>query len=78
LVAIAEMEKPVRSVIDLAITRMIRALRTPACPTTKPARMNMITPKMVSIDGVNTPPNVPNFFAPSTGAAPLSVTPCTM
>ena len=34
----------------------------PACPITNPARMNMITPKIVRIDGVNTPANVENLL----------------
>ena len=38
------------------------APRMPACPTMNPARRNMITPRMVKIEGVNTPPNVPNLF----------------
>ena len=31
-------------------------------PTTAPKRMYMITPSMVSTEGVKTPPKVPNFF----------------
>jgi hypothetical protein len=32
-------------------------------PTTVPNRIYMITPKIVSKEGVNTPPKVPNFFS---------------
>ena len=34
----------------------------PALPTTQPKRIYIITPKMVSIEGVKTPAKVPNFF----------------
>jgi hypothetical protein len=34
----------------------------PDCPRTRPARMNMMTPRIVKIEGVKTPPNVPKRF----------------
>jgi hypothetical protein len=58
------MDEVVNTVMVLARTRMDRAPSTPAWPITKLARMNMITPRMVRMAGVNTPPNVPKrFFA---------------
>ncbi len=35
---------------------------TPASPTTRPKRRNMMTPRIVSVLGVKTPPKVPNLF----------------
>jgi hypothetical protein len=60
LVAIADSDRVVSPVIALATARMSSARQIPESPTTKPARMNMITPRMVSTLGVNTPVNVPN------------------
>lgn len=60
-VAIAEIDRPVIVVMSLEIERIIRALKIPACPTTNPARINMITPSMVRIEGVKTPPKVDSF-----------------
>ena len=59
-VLIAEMEREVVKVIDFAIINMITAPTRPAWPTTKLARMNMITPKIVRIAGVKTPAKVLN------------------
>ena len=59
----AESESEVSSVMLLAMTRMIKACRSPALPTTQPVRRNMITPRMVSTLGVKTPPKVPNLRA---------------
>ena len=40
---------------------MISALKMPAWPTTWPKRRNMMTPRIVSVLGVKTPPKVPNL-----------------
>ncbi|OIO89088.1 MAG: hypothetical protein AUJ92_22390 [Armatimonadetes bacterium CG2_30_59_28] len=61
-VEMAEMESPVSRVMLLAMMRIRSAWRIPACPTTNPARMNMMTPKMVRTAGVKTPPKVPNSW----------------
>ena len=58
----AAIDKEVKRVIDFAIKRIDSAPMIPAWPTTKLARMNIITPRMVSMAGVNTPPNVPKRF----------------
>jgi hypothetical protein len=63
LVAIAEIESPVRVVMSLAHSTMMMASRIPDSPTTWPKRRNMITPRIVSVLGVKTPPKVPNFSA---------------
>ena len=57
---IAAIEKAVVKVMLLAMRRMHAAPRMPACPTTNPARMNMMTPRIVKMLGVKTPPSVPN------------------
>lgn len=36
--------------------------KSPALPTTQPRRRYRITPKIVNMEGVNTPPKVPNFL----------------
>jgi hypothetical protein len=44
-------------------TRIIaRVVNKPACPTIHGSRKYMITPRIVRIEGVNTPPNVPNLL----------------
>ncbi len=53
------MLRPVSKVIAVAIVTMINVFRRPALPTTQPNRRYMITPRIVRIDGVKTPPNVP-------------------
>ncbi len=58
LIALTDME--VMTVIAFATKRTFTARRIPACPTTKGARRNMITPRIVRTLGVNTPPNVPS------------------
>ena len=55
--------KPVVTDIICAITIIARAYISPASPTTQPSRIYIITPRMVNIDGVNTPAKAPNFFA---------------
>ena len=59
-VEIAAIDRLVRKVIDLATRRINTADQIPACPMTKPADINITTPRMVKIEGVNTPPIVPN------------------
>ena len=57
--AIEETLKPVATVMRWATTTMISAPPKPTLPTTFPSERYMTTPRMVRIDGVNTPPNVP-------------------
>lgn len=45
------------------IVTIARVPIKPALPTTQPKRKYMITPKIVNIEGVKTPPNVPNPVA---------------
>ena len=49
--------------MTLAPSMIRMTAATPDWPTTWPRRRNMITPRMVSVQGVNTPPKVPNFFS---------------
>jgi len=58
-VAIAEIDSAVRKVIDVEIVTISRVAGSPTFPTTQPKRRYMITPRIVRIDGVNTPPKVP-------------------
>lgn len=58
----AEIERVVRVVMALAMMRIKKACKMPASPITYPARMNIITPSIVSIEGVNTPPKVLSLF----------------
>ncbi|MEJ2503387.1 MAG: hypothetical protein P8177_08760 [Gemmatimonadota bacterium] len=67
--AIMLMLSPVRKVIDVASVTITSAPSSPTLPTTHPKRRYMITPRMVRIDGVNTPPNVPSPF----GVLPVTV-----
>ena len=62
LVDTAAMDREVSVVMLLASSRISSACKMPAWPTTKPARINMMTPKMVRIEGVKTPPKVPSRF----------------
>ena len=64
LVATADMDRAVQKVIVLASSRMAMAWTTPPVPTTKPALMKRITPRMVRMLGVKTPPKVPRRAAP--------------
>ena len=61
-VAMDEILKPVETEIICANKIMTRALIRPAWPTTHPRRIYMITPKIVKMEGVNTPAKVPNFL----------------
>src|SRR5690606_39113181 len=56
-----EMLRPVVTEITCATAMIPRAMYRPALPTTQGRRMYMMTPRIVRIDGVNTPPKVPNF-----------------
>ena len=58
----ADIDRVVRVVMALAMIRIRSAWKIPASPITLPARMNMMTPRIVSMDGVKTPPNVPSLF----------------
>ena len=62
LVVIEAMLSAVATVMLKANTMMPQAPSKPALPTTQPSRRYMMTPRMVSNVGVNTPPKVPNFF----------------
>lgn len=66
-VATEDTLKPVVTAIKWAIMIITMAPNRPAFPTTQPRRMYMITPKIVSMDGVKTPANVPNFFLSAIG-----------
>lgn len=59
---IEEILNPVVIEITCAIKTMKIEPHSPAFPTTHPNLRYMITPSMVRMDGVNTPPKAPNFF----------------
>jgi hypothetical protein len=59
-VAIAAIDKAVRNVIEVEIITIANVPISPTLPTTQPKRKYIITPKIVSIDGVKTPPKVFN------------------
>ena len=56
----ADTESVVRNVIAVASVTIASAPIRPTLPTTHPKRRYMMTPRIVRIDGVNTPPNVPS------------------
>jgi len=56
------MDSEVRNVIDVERVTINNVPTSPTLPTTHPKRRYIITPRMVSMDGVNTPPNVFNRF----------------
>jgi hypothetical protein len=56
------MDSEVKNVIEVARVTISRVPSNPTLPTTHPNRRYMITPKMVRIEGVKTPPNV---FSPA-------------
>jgi hypothetical protein len=62
-VAIEETDKPVVTEMIWAIRIIIMVPMSPALPTTHPNLRYIITPRMVSTEGTNTPPKVPNFWA---------------
>jgi len=55
----AEIDKEVRKVIEVERVTIANVPSKPTLPTTQPKRRYIITPKIVRIDGVYTPPNVP-------------------
>ena len=57
----ADRDRLVKKVMVFDAAIITNAESTPACPTTYPRRKNMITPRIVNVQGVNTPANVPNF-----------------
>ena len=63
LVVIADIESAVHNVIPNEIIMINQVPKRPALPTTQPTLKYMITPRMVSKVGVNTPPKVPNFLS---------------
>ncbi len=60
LVAIAASEMLVRTDTAVAMPMMIKPFRNPALPTENPSRRNRMIPRIVRIDGVKTPANVPS------------------
>ena len=58
-VVMEDMERAVARVITKERVIISQAPNNPAFPTTHPRRRYIITPRMVKIEGVNTPPNVP-------------------
>ena len=56
-------DSEVRKVMDVPKVTMISVPISPTLPTTHPKRKYMITPSMVRMEGVNTPPNVLSRFA---------------
>lgn len=56
--AMDAMESAVRKVIEVAKVTMMSVPISPTLPTTQPKRRYMITPNIVRMDGVNTPPKV--------------------
>jgi hypothetical protein len=54
------MDSPVRNVMLVERVTMAIAPQSPVWPTTQPNRRYMITPKMVRMEGVKTPPKVPS------------------
>jgi hypothetical protein len=56
----AEIDSPVKKVIEVEIVTMRKVGQSPTWPTTQPKRKYIITPRIVKIEGVNTPPKVPN------------------
>ena len=62
-VAIDDILNPVDTDTTCAIRIMPKTITSvPEFPITHPKRRYMITPRIVRIEGINTPPNVPNFF----------------
>ena len=61
-VAIEEMLNPVEIELICATAMMPRVASRPACPTIIGSLRYMITPRMDRMEGVKTPPKVPNLF----------------
>lgn len=72
-VAIAESESAVSVVIAFDATTMASAVHRPAFPTTWPKRRNMMTPRIVSVQGVKTPPKVPKRRASESRGSGMGV-----
>lgn len=72
----AEMERLVSSVIEVARVTMTRLPSQPTLATTQPKRRYIITPKMVRIEGVKTPPNVPRPLAESSSGGGFEFEDC--
>jgi hypothetical protein len=53
------MERAVRKVMEVDRVTMKRVPSKPTFPTTQPNLRYMMTPRMVRMEGVNTPPKVP-------------------
>lgn len=62
LVVIEDKLKAVVNVMATEMNNIPKAPTIPAFPTTHGCRMNMITPSIVKVVGVNTPANVPKVF----------------
>ena len=60
-VAMAEMDKEVRKVMVVESVTINRVPINPTFPTTQPNLRYMITPRIVSKEGVKTPPKVPSL-----------------
>jgi len=60
LVDIAAIESEVKKVIEVAKVTISSVHKKPTLPTTHPKRRYIITPRIVSIEGVKTPPKVFN------------------
>jgi len=58
LVDIAAIESEVKKVIEVAKVTIKSVPNNPTLPTTHPNRRYIITPKIVSMEGVKTPPKV--------------------
>ena len=58
-VAMAVMERAVRKVMEVERVTMRKVPGSPTFPTTHPNLRYMMTPRMVRMEGVKTPPKVP-------------------
>ena len=58
----AEIERAVRKVMEVERVTIRRVPPRPTLPTTQPNLRYMMTPRMVRIEGVNTPPKVPKAW----------------
>ena len=59
----AAIDREVKKVIRVERTTMIRVPTRPTLPTTQPNLRYIITPNMVSKEGVKTPPKVFSFVS---------------
>jgi hypothetical protein len=65
LVAMADIDKEVRKVMVVERVTISKVPINPTLPTTQPNLRYMITPQIVSKDGVKTPPKVPSLAEPA-------------